>query len=584
MNETHTERRSARWLFVVLLSIFVLGGQGGIVNPDAEVELQTARALWLRGSAALSDKHADASTSELGIVNFVPGPGRRGFDCMRGIDGNYYSWFGIGHAIVLVPFYAAGRALDAAFAEVSRAGLENAVADAKALGANAGYTRALSEEFFAHLLASLHSAIFAAGLGLVIFLALGHLGLSLRSRVIAVLIACLTTQLWPGTREGMSDVTAGFFLVASFERVLAWSLRGASSASLVVAGISSGISIACRPAQLVAVVALSIYVVVTCWRRLSAEARWRDPMPVLRSALAFGLPIVAFLIELAVFNEARFGDIREFGYTAGTSDGYWNFPWHLGVLFLLASPGKGALVFCPLLAIVPATFWIVRRGVRLELMLAAAILVFPWFLHAKMTGWHSSQAWAARYMTVGAVLVIAIAVAFVFDRFPRASKVRRVLPWLAAAGFVINLGGILTPYRGFYDLGQTASVERFRDVDPSEDLFQRIVLTPRLSPAIGHWLYAYENARGRVPAKTPEDAARSWSTIYGVVPKTDGGEVLPQTLQFVDDRDFRHVWPIGFARRFRSYVPIGLALVLIAALVAAAFALRRSVRAAPGRD
>ncbi|MCB9883087.1 MAG: hypothetical protein H6832_16930 [Planctomycetes bacterium] len=583
MNEKLTERRAARWLFVVLLSIFVLGGQGGIVNPDAEVELQTARALWLRGSAALSEAHADASSSELGIVNFVPGPGRRGFDCMRGVDGNYYSWFGIGHAIVLVPFYAAGRALDAALAELSLAGLENAVVDAKTLGANVGYTRALSEEFFAHLLASLHSAIFAAGLGLVIFLALGHLGISLRSRVIAVLLACFTTQLWPGAREGMSDITAGFFLVASFERVLAWSLSGATLTSLVVAGISCGISIACRPAQLVAVLALSIYVVVIGWRRLPVEARlrWRDPMSLLRSALAFGLPIVPFLIALGVFNEVRFGDAREFGYTAGTSDGYWNFPWHLGVLFLLASPGKGALLFCPLLVIVPAAFWLVRKGVRLELLLAAAILVFPWFLHARMTGWHSSQAWATRYMTVGSVLVIAIAVAFVFDRFPRASKVRRVLPWIAAIGFVINLGGILTPYRGFYDLGQSASVERFRDVDPSEDLFQRIVLTPRLSPAIGHWLYAFENARGRVPAKTTEDAVRSWSTIYGVVPKTSGGEVLPQTLQFVDDREFRHVWPIGLARRFRSFVPIAIALGLIATLIAAAYALRRVIRAVP---
>ena len=585
------QARVACWLFLFLFAVFAFGAQGGIFNPDAEVEFQTARSLYLRGSAGLSDAHPDASSAERFIVNFVPEEGRRGFDCMQGRDGAFYSWFGIGHALVLVPFYATGRALAALFPEVEAAGLQRAVQDAENLGANPGYARAFNEDFFSHLVVSFHTPLFAAGLGVVIFFVLAHLGVSLLARLLAVLAACFTTQVWPGSREAMSDITAGFFLVFALERVLAWKVRcaahvnGQARLTLVVAGLACAATIAVRNAQVVPVFVIVAYAFLLSFTRGGDSASLSKR--VMADALAILVPIAAVVVALLVFNYARFGSPFETGYSAGTAKGFWNFPMHLGMAFLLASPGKGALVFCPLLVVVPLVFLRLANGRRLDLLLVSAMLVLPWLLVSRTTGWHSSQAWASRYMTVGSVLCIAVAVGLAIDALPRRALARRVLPWLAALGFVINLGGVLTSYRGYYDLGRPAFATWFQDVDPREDQFQRVVLVPRLSPALGHWLYAFENALGRVPATDPQTAERSWRTIYGVVPRDGASVPLPQKLEFVEDRSFRHLWPVGLSLRFASSVPAvcGLVLLLLAAL--AAWRLRRSCSSGlepPGAD
>lgn len=563
-------RRTAALLFVFLLGLFALSAQPGVFNPDAEVEFQTARSLLLRGHAGLSAEHPDASSAEIGIVNFVPGPGRTGFDVMRGVDGLDYSWFGIGHALVMLPFVAAGRAMSEAFPETETEALEAALREAREVGASEAFARAFHEDFFAHAFVGFHSALFAAGIGLLVYLLLGHLGYARRARLWATLLACVTTQLWPGARECMSDVTANFFLLLSVERVLAWALSGARRRSLVLAGAAGGFSVMCRYGQVVPLFALGVYLVyVARTRRLGAKARpierkgeggdarprWGDVASFALAALPFGLAVLAF-------NYYRFGDVRTTGYEAGTADGYWKFPIHLGLLFLLASPGKGALVFSPLLAAAPGGFLTALRARRAELVMIAAVFVLPWLLASRMTGWHASQSWAVRYMTLGTVLVIAVGLAASFTRGLRSKWTQRAVLACALLGFTINLGGIVTPYRGYYDLGRSAWAERWSEIDPREDLFQRAVLMPRLSPAIGHWLYALESARGRLPATESAEAEPVWRSVYGVVPRDAKGAVLPQRLQFVEDRDFGHLWWTAWPRRFGSAKPWVCAAIL----------------------
>lgn len=560
------ERRTALALFVFFCSIFLLGAQPGVFNADAEVEFQTARSLLLRGHAGLSDAHPDASSAEIGIVNFVPGPGRKGFDVMRGRDGHYYSWFGIGHAIVMLPFVAAGRGLAALFPETQERALERAVEDAAGVGASEAFARAFGEDFFAHALVGLHSALFAAGIALLLFVLLGHLGFGVRVRVFATVLACLTTQLWPGARECMSDVTANFFFLLAVERVLAWARSGAGRVSLLVAGAAGGFSVLCRYGQLIPLVALGVYLAFVALLR--APARVTNARERVLAISAFALAALPFGVALLAFNYHRFGSVWTTGYEVGTADGYWDFPIHLGVLFLLFSPGKGACIFSPVLLSVLGLRGRVLRERRAEVVLAVVLFVAPCVLAARMTGWHASQSWAVRYMTLGTVLVAAIAVAAIFEKRSSSPWLRRAVLALAALGFVINLGGIATSYRGYYDLGQKAWSERWRDLDPREDLFQRAVLTPRLSPAIGHWLYAFETARGRLPAgdaATPGERAAVWDRVYGVVPKADDGVAHPQVLQFVEDRDFGHLWWTTWGRRFGSAWP-GIAAVFLALL------------------
>ena len=588
---TALERRLLWWL----LAIFLVCSHGYVDNPDAEVEFQTARAIYLRGSAALSDKHQDASSAEAGIVTHRPEPGneRVGLNVARGVDGKFYSWFGIGHALVMVPFYAIGDGLAKLAPGIDRAALETRI---ESLGPSFG--PAFGEEFLAHLVVSLHSPLAALGICWLLLRILAGLGFALRARVVAVAVAALSTQLLPGSRESMSDVSAGFFLIWALERLLRWGRSGGYShdglehgaprrwRDLLFAGVLAGFAMLCRPNHAVPVFLFGVYVLFVAWRdREQGSTLAAGLVPPLRAGMAFVIGAMPFLAAMLAFNYARFHDVFEFGYSPGTAKGFWRFPPHWGFVLLALSPGKGMLVFNPLLWLAPLAFWL-RRVRAAEYMLCFAVLLGPWLIAAPTTGWHASQCWADRYLTPGVVVLVALAAARLFE-------LRRggLLYAFAFVGLAIQLGGVVTTYHGYYDLGSKAWAARWTEPAAGEDLFQRAVVAPRLSPTFGHWLYAIESLRGRIRhARDPHDAAvdsqddaAAFANVYGVVPQKDGKPV-PARVAWVEDAGFRHLAIIGLPWRLASNWLWVLTALLLAWLAWASCRLRAGWRSEASPD
>lgn len=550
--DRRAERRRGALLFAFLQLVFTVCSHGYVDNPDAEVEFQTARAIARRGSTALSADHADASAAERMIV-------ATRFDVMRGTDGKFYSWFGLGHALSMVPFYAVGSAVAALFPESEQTALRTKIED---LGERLG--RAEGEEFWAHFMVSLHSPMFGAGICWFLFLILGHLGFRGRVRVAAVLIGACTTQHAPETRQSMVDCEAAFFLLASFERAMAFRF-GAGGTSLALAGVLGGFAVLSRPFHLLPLIALGVYVV--------HHARRSDRTRCVAGFLAAGLP---FALWLLWFNQARFGDPFETGYAVGTAHGYWNFPFLAGFLFLAFSPGKGAFLFNPLLWIAPRGLLAGLGSRRSEVLCLASLLLMPWLLSSFTTGWHSSQAWACRYMTIGSVVLVTCGSAWILDRLA-GTPWSRALMAVGVLGFLINLGGILTPYRGFYDLGRHAWTTKWPDqaVARGGDPFQRAVLDPRMSPLVGHWTYAWFAATGEIPSGSGE---RVFATLFGVVPRgADAAALAPRPVHR-EDSGFRHLWPIGLGWRLASPLPLVLGVLLALLAAGCGWLLHRSLR------
>jgi len=385
---------------------------------------------------------------------------------------------------------------------------------------------------------------------------LGHFGWDTRTRVLAVLIAALATQLGPETRESMSDTESGLFLLWSLERALAVTLGGRGRWTLLSSGVLAGFAVASRNFHVLAVAALTVYLAIELHRRgVIAQLGW---------FVAGGLP---FGVALLWFNYARFGNPLEFGYSQGTSEGYWNFPFLFGLILLIASPGKGALLFSPALACAPAGLARMWRDRRAEVVLFASYFAMPWILSSFTTGWHSSQAWGCRYMTPGVVLLVSVGSAAILHSAGRWA--RRGLLACVALGFVINLGGWLAPYRGFYELANRAAVAFWPDAG---DRFQNVVASWSMSPTYGHWLYV-------------------WNTLDGSIPNGSGPEVfqsmfgralpLSPAVTFPDDAAFHHIWWLGLGRLTNSSIPFVLGLGLLLAVGWAGFVLWRSVRSDP---
>ena len=562
------EKKTGRRLFLFLLLVFTLLSHGYIDNYDAETEFQTARAVVRRGGFALSPGFEDASVAERLLI-------QRGHGVMKGREGYYYSWFGPGHALVMVPFYLVGRGLAQIFPGVEKRALRERI---RALPKP--YGAALGPEFFSRLLVSFHSPLFAAGIGLILFLLLGHLGFGRRARIGAVLLACLATQLGPESRESMADTTGAFFLFWSLERVFAWARRvgllfradpddapptQTSSPTpwlLIAAGAIGGMAFLVRPNQLLPLFVLGLYVLLKGW------ARGRP-----RAGFLYGLGFLPFLLFFLAFNWWRFGSIGETGYSAGTSEGYWSFNPVLGFFLLGLAPGKGVLLFSPLLWLVPLGLRRFRRSATSEILVMASVLLLPWILASFTSGWHSSQAWGVRYLTAGAVLLVAFATASLLESLARRPQpfVNLALVLLTALSLLWNLGGWAAPYRGWFDLVLRPEVQAkvFPKVLAAKgDVHQTLFVRPRLSPLLGHLAYARLSASGAIPRGPSKE-------VYQLLVGQPIDTRLPPAPFFPEDAAFRHFWWLGLRSRFHSALPPILAALLLLLLLALAWSLRR---------
>src|SRR5579862_6452790 len=87
---TDRPRRHARLIAVAALSIYVATAGGGLTSIDSVMTYEVTKNLVTRGTSAF-----DAA----------------GLNQHRGINGRYYSPFGIGQSLFSIPFYVAGRAV-----------------------------------------------------------------------------------------------------------------------------------------------------------------------------------------------------------------------------------------------------------------------------------------------------------------------------------------------------------------------------------------------------------------------------------------------------------------------------------------
>src|SRR5262245_51259204 len=86
---TYQSRRYARLIAVAALSIYLSNAGRGVSSFGSVMTYEVTNNLVTRGKSAF-----DAA----------------GLNQHRGIDGRYYSPFGIGQSLFSVPFYVAGRA------------------------------------------------------------------------------------------------------------------------------------------------------------------------------------------------------------------------------------------------------------------------------------------------------------------------------------------------------------------------------------------------------------------------------------------------------------------------------------------
>ncbi len=380
------ERPVALLVFSAALALYTLTAGGSLTSTDAVVTFDLTRSIVEHHSLALSG-------------NLL------GNEQNRGVDGRYYSQWGIGHSLYNIPFYVAGTTA------------------ARLLGRPVGKPDTIPKAAVA-----LGSAVAAAAAVCFIWLLALRMTGQPRAALIAALSAAIASPLWPYSKFGFSTaLTAAILTSAAWLLWLAVERRRAAEAA--VAGAVVAFGWLTRHEMALAIAPFAAFLVVAGRDRSTPRALvGRQVACVVVCAAAGG---VAWML----YNAMRFGSPTEVGYTpAFATAGYAAF---------LFAPGGSVLLYCPIALLWAAGVWRARRSSPGgSLLLAGPLLVFYLFFGA-LADWPGGRSYGPRYL-VSSLILLAPGVALLWADGGRRGRRAIAAAIVLAAG--LQLPGVLVDY------------------------------------------------------------------------------------------------------------------------------------------
>jgi hypothetical protein len=419
---------AAGWLFVLVASVYLLTAAGRFANYDAESMFAVTRSLYERGSLDVGP--CVARTWSIA--------------CVPGVDGRFYSGYGVVPSVAAVPFYAAGRMG----------------------GTLVGFNQELAGALVVSFMNSLAGALACVAL----FLWAVKVGCTFRQSVFAAILLAFATPFWfHSTKEFYSEPLFTLFLVGSFA-----ALSRATRTSAIVAGVLFGLAAGTRVFGLIYVPIAAVYALLTPARSSVSVAR--DPLPVaggsipvagrsghsisdliLSPAAAFLFSVIVCLIGVGIVNLVRFGSPLNTGYHVAlpTLGAVFSTPILTGLRGSFFDPDVGLVWFAPLILLLPLTWPRFHREHRLESLVCLGVTLSTLLFFSAYTYWHGGWAYGPRLLTPLLPFLI-LPLASVLSIAPE-WRVSRRLPARASLVLIplamaIQLVGLIPPYTRHYYL------------------------------------------------------------------------------------------------------------------------------------
>ena len=342
---TPAVRRAARWLFASALAVYLLTTGGSMATDTMSYEVTKAmvesRSVAMSGPVLSLEAH-------------------------RGVDGRYYSPYGLGHAIYSIPFYLAGR-----IAEVQ-------------LGFSVGRGDAVRKASFV-----MGSAVASALVVWIVYLFAWRLSGHHRAAVATALATAFGTLVWPYSKFGFNAPLATLTVVGAIYAV--WTgVRSGRHGLIWIAGAAFGGALLVR-SELVLSAGIA-----ALWAAYELKWAWRS---VGRVWIAIGVPIAAAIGVMVVYNYARFGNPLDTGYLRDAGAGFNSISkiWE-GLAGLLVSPGRSLFLYSPiaLAGVVALGGWFRRDRSTAWLLTAVAATFFVFY--GSLEYWDADRSYGPRYL------------------------------------------------------------------------------------------------------------------------------------------------------------------------------------------
>jgi hypothetical protein len=362
-------------LFALFLGVYLLGSSFRVDTIDTAVRLEVARSLAHRGAFDLPRLQLH---TEFGVIGAFPGEG-----------GRYFSVYGMGQSLLMVPFVLIGGAWDAQLIT-----LINPIATALAC-----------------------ALLFPIGL---------MLGFSRAAARRAALAAGFCTLAWPHSKltfEAPLEMTC--LIVALY-----FTLRRRRF-DLCYAGAAAGFALLTRPTAVWLLPGLG-------WML------WRDRRDLGRRVADFAAGLAPFIAAALMYNAHRWGSPLASGYTY-TEHRYFDLVPR-GLVGFLLSPGRGFFWFSPILILSPWGWQRLkerRRGLgEAMLITSAAYLLFFGF----STVWHGDWTWGPRHL----LPLVPLGILALLPLLEPGELEPRLLRGVWTASLLIQLVGVLGSYDVYY--------------------------------------------------------------------------------------------------------------------------------------
>jgi hypothetical protein len=441
-----TRTRSIPFLcLLIFLTSFLLLTAGGRLAPqDEETTFRMTANLIESGRANITEQTFTVEPQT--YPGFLPRTQPRTLLttwAVPGRDGQLYPQFMSGQAIVNIPLYLLGRLLS-------------------------GEALNLRSILLTHWTTSLFNAIVIALTGWLVAVFASRLGYSSRLSVGLGLAYALCTMVLPYTGTYFSEPLIALLILLAAYAVYAARANPRALLWLVIAGTALGLAVFTRERSVIMVPPFILYVWL-CHRRVL----WRG-------WVAFFAPLVIFGVIIGLFNWSRYGSPLTFGFSALQHTSFTT-PLLLGLYGLLISPGKGLLLYNPIVWAGLIGLASMFRTRRREAILFALIMLIELLFFAVYEFWTGGWNWGPRYIMPVLPLLVLAAGEWVYVNPTRLRKA--ILIVLCVIGLGLNLSALLVDHsRYLVDFGER---------DPQHYL-DRSILNLADSPLTQQWPVVFE--------------------------------------------------------------------------------------------
>jgi hypothetical protein len=264
-----------------------------------------------------------------------------------------------------------------------------------------------------------------------------------------------------------------------------------------------GLSVFAQPTSILFVPAFIGYFIFTSIRHYK------------RALICFVMTLSIMLLLMGLVNYARFGSFTEFGYFQYAGLSFHKGGW-TGLVGLLASPGKGLLIYFPLVILLPLALRYLYHSQNNKWLfyLVIYVVVANWLFFGTMDDsesrfWSGATAWGPRYL-IPILPFIIVAFGALIKRLhllKHGLVLKITLIVLCAAGFIINLPGKLVSS----EYGEIYAREE------AGVYLDDMAWNPYYSPVVVHWEALMNNYASHFPVE--EYRYRILSEIaYGLAP------------------------------------------------------------------